>query len=206
MEVHMHRSTLALIALSACMAACTPRGTQAQRDAVAEPRAPADASADRTARADAADAASPLVAIDAEPAHAPATHGEATGSGRWHLQESDPPRAAWGVPDSEGMLTLGCDRAGARLVLERQAIGVPDDVRVVVVEADGVRMDYPAERREDALAPVLVTRIALDAPIVDRLLMARRMVVTAGSDAIATTAPGDALRAVVDACRREPAA
>jgi hypothetical protein len=77
---------------------------------------------------------------------------------------------------------------------------------VVVVEADGVRMDYPAERREDALAPVLVTRIALDAPIVDRLLMARRMVVTAGSDAIATTAPGDALRAVVDACRREPAA
>jgi hypothetical protein len=103
------------------------------------------------------------------------------------------------------MLVLACDRAAGQLVLERQAIGVPDDVRVVTLDADGVRMDYPAERREDALAPVLVTRVALDAPILDRLLMAQRVVFTAGTDTIATTAPGPSLRAVVDACRRGPA-
>lgn len=123
--------------------------------------------------------------------------------GAWHLQESFPPRAVWGVPAGEGLVTVGCDRGAGQLVLDRQAIGVADGVRVVTLDADGVRMDYPAERRDDALAPVLVTRIALDAPILDRLLLARRAAFVAGDDTITTTAPGASLQAVVDACRRE---
>lgn len=134
------------------------------------------------------------------PADAALSDG-ATPAGQWHLQESYPPRAVWGVPASEGQLDFACDRAQGQLVMTRHAVGVPDGVRLVSLEADGTRMDYPAERRDTALAPMLVTPIALDAPIVDRLLVARRMVVTAGSDAIVTTAPGEALRAVVDACR-----
>lgn len=128
----------------------------------------------------------------------------ATAAGRWFLQESHPPRAVWGVPASEGMLTFSCDRANAQLVLERQAIGVADDVRLLSIDADGTRMDYPAERMDRALAPVLVTPIALDAPILDRMLIAQRLVVTAGDDAITTVAPGPSLRAVVDACGGDP--
>ena len=67
------------------------------------------------------------------------------------------------MPDSEGILGFHCDSANAQLVLERQAVGVPTDVRLVTIEADGTRMDYPAERADTALAPVLVTPIALDA-------------------------------------------
>lgn len=139
---------------------------------------------------------------NADLAAMPAAATSAMATGQWFLQESDPPRAVWGVPASEGMLSFSCDRANAQLLLERQAIGVPDDVRLVSIDADGTRMDYPAERTDAALAPVLVTPIALDAPILDRMLMARRMAVTAGADVIATVAPGPSLRAVVDACRR----
>lgn len=123
-------------------------------------------------------------------------------AGDWLVLGSEPPRAAWGARASETALTFSCDHRDQRLLLERAAARVPDSVRTVSIEADGTRMEYPAERREATPAPNLVTAIALDAPIIDRLLLARGMTVTAGDDAIATTAPGDALRAVVDACRR----
>ncbi len=132
----------------------------------------------------------------------PATSG--TAAGQWFLQESHPPRAVWGAPASEGALTFSCDLASAQLVLHRQAVGVAEDVRLVSIDADGTRMDYPAERVDTALSPMLVTTIALDAPILDRMLIAQRLVVTAGDDAIATVAPGPALRAVVDACDHDP--
>lgn len=142
----------------------------------------------------------PLVAM--APGGAGTSGHAALPEGRWSLRESYPPVAAWGVPDSEAMLTFACDGAGHQLVLERQAVGVPDSVRLVSIDADGTRLDYPAERIEATLAPNLVTRIALDAPILDRLLGARRIEVLAGEDAIVATAPGAALRPVVEACRR----
>ena len=125
----------------------------------------------------------------------------ASGEGAWLLQETYPPRAVWGSPASEGQLAFSCDPMRGQLVLARHAVGVPADVRQLSIDADGTRVEYPAERREDALAPVLSTTIALDAPILDRMLVADRLVVAAGPDAIATGFPGPSLRAVVDACR-----
>lgn len=178
--------------------ACTP--SQPAPDTIAG-SAPA-AAATRVEGTDAAvDVGAPLMAI--EPPHA-VTRGDASAppAGRWLLQESYPPRAVWGAPDSEGVLQLSCDPASGQLLLERQAVDVPEDVRVLTLQADGVRMDYPAERVETALAPMLATRIALDAPLLDRLLIATRMTVAAGKDVVTTTAPGPSLRAVVEACRR----
>lgn len=185
----MHRPLVSVLVLLLAATGCTPSppGPQADAPAPAVPRAAAQ---------DAADPAAPLMAMPL----GDASHATAAG-GRWMLQESDPPRAVWGVPDSEAMLSLGCERGSGQLLLERQAIGVGDDVRVLGLEADDLRMDYPAERVDGVLAPLLVTRIALDAPILDRLMIAARMAVVAGDDAIATTAPGASLRAVVDACR-----
>lgn len=186
----MHRPLVSVLVLLLAATGCTPSppGPQADAPARAAPRAAAQ---------DAADPAAPLMAMP----QGDAALAAAAAGGRWMLQESDPPRAVWGVPDSEAMLSLGCERGSGQLLLERQAIGVGHDVRVLSLEADDLRMDYPAERVDGALAPLLVTRIALDAPILDRLMIAARMAVVAGDDAIATTAPGASLRAVVDACR-----
>ena len=187
------------------IAGCGPRPADPRNEtgaAVADADAGDDTAA-RSARREGAYTRPPRPAPDALSPDPTAADAGAAPVGTWHLQESFPPRAVWGVPAGEGMLSLGCDRAAAQLVLERQAIGVPDGIRVVTLDADGVRMDFPAERRDDALAPVLVTRIALDAPIVDRLLLARRAAFGAGTDTITTTAPGASLQAVVDACRGE---
>lgn len=194
----MHRplrvlAPFALAALVGCAPA--PEGDIATR--------PASTSASNATERPAQRPDAPVPNADLSPMGAPGAAMAATAGGQWFLQESDPPRAVWGMPASEGMLTFSCDRENAQLVLERQATGVSQDVRLVSIEADGTRMDYPAERAETPLAPVLVTPIALDAPILDRMLIARYVVVTAGTDAIATVAPGPSLRAVVDACRRD---
>lgn len=176
--------------LLAGLAACAP----APESGIRVPATSTDAD-----RAAAATPSSPAAAIAPMP-DTPTT--SAAADGQWFLQESEPPRAVWGVPASEGMLSLSCDREGLQLVLERQAIGVAEDVRLASIEADGTRMDYPAERVDTALAPMLRTRIALDAPIVDRMLIASRVAVTAGTDTVATVSPGPFLRAVIDGCRR----
>lgn len=173
-------------------------------------RAPDQAPAPDALASSARDAAPPSPADSDAPAlpmpgRPTPTSGEAVPPGAWSLQESDPPRAVWGPPDSEGILGFGCERAGGKLLLDRQAVGVGDDVRLVSIEADGTRIDYPAERVDAVLAPLLLVRIAPDAAIVDRLLQARRMAVTAGGDTIHAPAPGGSLRAVVEACRRDPA-
>lgn len=160
--------------------------------------APQDAAHEKSAHAAATE--KPAPPVHAQPAR---TSGDtAPPPGAWTLQESDPPGAAWGPPGGEGVLAFRCDRTGTKLVLDRQAVGVADDVRQVTLEADGTRIDYPAERADTTLAPQLQVRIALDATIVDRLLAARRMSVVAGDDTIHAPAPGESLRAVVDACRR----
>jgi hypothetical protein len=178
--------------------ACTPSRPAPEAAARAAPAA----SATRVEGTDAAvDVGASLIAIESR--RDAATRGDApVPAGRWLLQESHPPRAVWGAPGSEGVLLLSCDPAAGQLLLERQAPGAPEDIRVLTLQADGVRMDYPAHRVETPLAPMLATRIALDAPILDRLLMAGRMTVAAGGDVVATTAPGAPLRAVVEACRQ----
>ena len=185
----------------ACIAFVTACAPAPESDVSAAPASASASTEDAglSARADAPRAADAI----ATPAVAAPTSG--TAAGRWLLQESDPPRAVWGVPASVGMLAFSCDRANGQLVLERQAVGVPEHVRLVSIDADGTRMDYPAKRVDATLAPLLVTPIALDAPILDRMLIARAVVVTAGTDAIATVAPGASLQAVVDACRSEAA-
>lgn len=169
-------------------------------DQAAAPASLAAAPRDAAPRTGAATPAAVGPSVDDGPAP---SAGEGTPPpGAWALQESDPPRAAWGAPDSESVLGFGCDRARGKLVLEREAVGVADDVRLVTIDADGTRVDYPAERVDTTLAPQLVVRIALDATIVDRLLGARHMSVAAGGDTLRAPGPGGSLRAVVDACRR----
>lgn len=182
--------SLACIVAALGLAACTR---------APDPAPPADATP-----ATRGEAPSPAAPAPPKRDAAPPTSGETTPPGAWSVQESDPPRAVWGPPDSEGLLGFGCDRAAGKLLLDRPAVGVADDVRLVSIDADGTRIDYPAERVDPVLAPLLVVRIALDATIVDRLLQARRVTVIAGGDAIHAPAPGGSLRAVVDACRRGP--
>lgn len=178
---------------AAALAACAP----AQESAVPAPATSiagaGEPSAGRPSR------------VVADPVETPASATSAHAGGEWMLRESYPPTAVWGAQHSEGQLVFACDQARAQLRLERHAVGVPSHVRWLSIDADGTRMDYPAERGDSALVQVLATSIALDAPILDRMLGAQRLVVTAGADAIATDAPGAALRAVVDACRREGA-
>lgn len=122
--------------------------------------------------------------------------------GRWFLQGGDDdPRAVWGVPDSEGTLMLRCDHDQGRLVLEREATGLPAHARLLAIEADGTRMNYPAERVDTGLGTSLVTSIALDAPILDRMLTASRLTVQAGDSTLVTTSPATVLAPVVAACR-----
>lgn len=185
----MHRALYILVPALAA-AACTP-----------VPQAGTATPMPRRAQPDVSDAArAPLMSMEAPPGSA---GGTPDATGQWRLQESDPPRASWGMPGREDQLTFSCDRASERIVLQRRASEVPGDMRVLAIDADGVRVDYPAERTETASTPRLSTRIALDAPILDRLLIAQRMAVSAGDDRIVTAAPGESLRAVVDACRRE---
>lgn len=187
--------TVAALWLAGCTRApdpAPPRAALAPAPPDVAPRTRGEASATDAPALPMRDAASP-------------TSGETPPPGAWSVQESDPPRAVWGPPDSEALLGFGCDRAGGKLLLDRQAVGVGDDVRLVTIDADGTRIDYPAERVDTVLAPLLVVRIALDATIVDRLLQARRMTVTAGGDTIHAPAPGGSLRAVVDGCRRDHA-
>lgn len=145
----------------------------------------------------------------APPRDAPArTHAEAaapamaTPDGAWI--ESGPegaPVAAWGAPASEAVLRLHCDDDAGRIVLAREAHALPEDVRVLTLEADGIRMDFPAERVPTTLGADLVTRIALDAPALDRLLATPRLALITGTETLQVGAPGRALRPVLEACR-----
>lgn len=123
-------------------------------------------------------------------------------SGRWFLRD-DPtaPSAIWGAPHSEAVLSLTCDAREGRIVLEREAIGIPADTRLLAIDADGTRMDYPAEYVPTTLGANLVTSIALDAPILDRMLGASQLSVTAGGETLVTASPRQVLASVVETCR-----
>lgn len=132
----------------------------------------------------------------------PPSTAAAASPGQW-IRGGDPdaPMALWGAPASEAVLTMRCDGESGRIVLEREAHALPDDVRILTLEADGVRMQYPAERVPTELGASLVTRIALDAPVLDRLLVTPGLAVVTGPETLRTGAPGPALGPVLEACR-----
>lgn len=166
--------------------------------------------ADSAAPGDATGRAPRAVASAAEgpgrpvPARAPeqASPPAAQGAARWFAAPAGGAGAgaAWGVPDSEPMLSASCE-PGSRLRIERSAEGLPASLRLVTIEADGTAMAYPAERVETTLGAVLVTRLALDAPMLDRMLDAATVTLHAGDDALVMTGTGAALRRLVAACR-----
>jgi hypothetical protein len=93
---------------------------------------------------------------------------------------------------------LRCDRGDPVLLLHIAPAQLPDDTDQLTLEADGIGMDYPAVHAGEA---GLASRIALDAPILDRMLVARRFAVSSGGRTLATGSPGAALARVVRACR-----
>lgn len=186
----------ALLACACALSACAERENEADEAARAA-LTTANAPALRTAPAvrplpDAAGIAPPPVA-DTAPI------------GQWSVQAG--PVAAWGVPDSEAVLTFACNDDRDEVVVRRDAVGLPVGIGVVTFDADGLRRGLPAVREVTALGPRLVSSIPAHDPLLDRLRTATRLRVLAGEDALLTTAPGAALVPVLDACRdvRTPA-
>jgi hypothetical protein len=120
-------------------------------------------------------------------------------SARWQARGSGVGReAVWTAGNGEPRAWLRCDRGDPVLVLRIAPSVLPQEVDQVILGADGTEMDYPATRGP---APGLASRIALDAPILDRMLVAQRFTISAGGRTLATGSPGTALARVVRACR-----
>lgn len=135
---------------------------------------------------------------------APPLREDAAPVGQWFVQ--DGPVAAWGVPHSETVLAFACDGArGGDVVVTREAVGVPAEVGVITLDADGLRRGLPAVRKVTELGPQLIARIPERDPLLDRLRTATRLRAQAGDDTLLTSAPGAALARVLDACRAERA-
>src|SRR5690349_17794071 len=107
--------------------------------------------------------------------------------GRWQLRGSGiRAQAVWTARDGEPRVWLRCDPGDPVLDLRiAPAQVVPGDGQVTLL-ADGTGMDYPVARGADR---ALSSRIALDAPILDRMLVARRFAVSAGGRTLATGSP-----------------
>lgn len=184
----------ACIVLTSLSAGCSgPTSTAPPAAAIAP-----GATAPRGPEADVAPAPRAVPAAAGTDAGASAT----ARAGRWvESRREGAPVAAWGAPASEAVLRLHCDEESGRIVLTREALALREDVGIITLEADGVRMDFPAERIPTPLGADLVTRIALDAPALDRLLATPRLAVITGDDTLQVDAPGPALRPVLEACR-----
>ncbi|TZF91431.1 hypothetical protein [Cognatilysobacter lacus] len=100
--------------------------------------------------------------------------------------------------DGEARVSLRCERGDPVLLLRIAAGLLPPDPTQVTLVADGTGMDYPVVHSE---GQALTSRIALDAPILDRMLAAHDFEVSARGRTLATGSPGDALARVVSACR-----
>lgn len=182
---------VALLAGVVSLGACTERENEADEAARAALTIDADAPALRTA---------PAVAPLPDAAGiAPPVREDAAPVGQWFVQ--DGPVAAWGVPNSEAVLSFACNDARDDVVVTREAVGVAADIGVITLDADGLRRGLPAVRHVTELGPQLVARIPARDPLLDRLRTATRLRVQAGEDTLLTSAPGPALARVLDACR-----
>lgn len=132
-----------------------------------------------------------------------AANGSAGGShlgptGVWHPRGNGPTAmASWRGREGEPYVSIRCDRNDPRLLLRVASPHLPVDIDTVTLVADGVGMDYPVERSTGAVT----ARIALDAPILDRMVVARAFGIVAGGRQMSTGVPGEALARVVRACR-----
>ena len=97
-----------------------------------------------------------------------------------------------------GRVSLHCDQGDPVLLLRVDAGPLPHPPARITLQADGTAMDYPVSRAPDGVPG---SRIALDAPILDRMLVARRFAVSAGGRTLATGSPGAALVRVAGTCR-----
>lgn len=181
---------VALLAAAWALGGCAQRGNEA--DEAARAALTID---DATPRRHGATEPSPRPAVTHDAATA---RMDAAPVGQWFAQEG--PVAAWGVPNSESVLSFACDAARGEIIVMRDAVGVPAQIGVIALDADGLRRDLPARREVTALGPRLVARIALHDPLLDRLRTASTLRVQAGADTLATSAPGVALERVLGAC------
>jgi hypothetical protein len=138
------------------------------------------------------------LATAALPALAPVGAGGAVPDGRWRLRgRGIGAEAIWTARPDAPHLRLRCDQGDPVLVLEIGPSTLPRSASQVRLVADATGMEYPMQRDGSKL----VSRIALDAPILDRMLLAQRFAVSAGGITVVTGAPGDALAHVVRTCR-----
>ncbi|MGY4514916.1 hypothetical protein ACVWWW_000484 [Lysobacter sp. HA18] len=107
-------------------------------------------------------------------------------------------QAAWRIPPGDSGITLQCDHGDPRVLLRIDGSVLPSDLQQVSLIADGIGMEYPLER---SAAGGYRSKIALDAPILDRMLVAKSFTLFGGGRAVRTGVPGDALARVVRACR-----
>ncbi|AXK72929.1 hypothetical protein DWG18_12010 [Lysobacter sp. TY2-98] len=118
---------------------------------------------------------------------------------RWQARgEGLGAQAAWRMPGDGAGLIVQCDRGAARMLLRIEATALPSGLDKASLVADGIGMDYPLDRRSSG---GYVARIALDAPILDRMLVARSFTLYGGGRLLQTGTPGEALGRVVRACR-----
>ncbi|GAB1596722.1 hypothetical protein [Lysobacter claricitrinus] len=134
---------------------------------------------------------------------APAAVGQATTAAsatiRWQARgEGLGAQAAWLAPSGDAGVIMQCDRGDPRVLLRIDASILPDELQQVTLIADGIGMEYPLER---TTAGGYRSKIALDAPILDRMLLARSFTLYGGGRAVRTGVPGDALARVVRTCR-----
>ncbi|GAB6195917.1 hypothetical protein PAGU2595_012230 [Lysobacter xanthus] len=128
--------------------------------------------------------------------------GAAAEGGRWAIRGDGPSmQAVWQPPRPARRLWMRCDRGDPVLLLQIDAAGLPAGLQHVVLVADGLRIDYPVQKASLAGVPVFDSRIALDAPVLDRMLVAHRFAIDGGGRVEAVGTPGLALARLVRACR-----
>lgn len=117
---------------------------------------------------------------------------------RWQLRGSGlDAEAVWQATTGDASLRLRCDRGDPRIDLGLRSSELATDLHRLTLVADGTSMDYPLDRTAYGYR----ARIALDAPILDRMLVAQQFTVLAGGRAVQTGAPGTTLARVVRTCR-----
>ncbi|HEY4560229.1 MAG TPA: hypothetical protein VIG54_05770 [Lysobacter sp.] len=109
-------------------------------------------------------------------------------------------QARWTARDGL-RVQLQCDPGEPRVVLRLSGDHLPSKLPQLLLAADGTAVAYPVERTGVGARPAFVTRIALDAPILDRMLVARAFALKLGERTVAAGVPGGALARVVRACR-----
>ena len=141
-----------------------------------------------------------LTAAVAAPAPAAdAIAGGASTSPRWHPRgDGLRAQAAWQPAIGSGGVIMQCDRGDPRMVLRIDPDLLPSGLQQITLVADSIGVEYPVERTGEG---GYVSKIALDAPILDRMLVARSFPLGGGGRRVKTGMPGAAVARVVRACR-----